>query len=370
MFRRYRSRPANSRMKKTIEQKARNGLRLTEQEALYLFEQDDLLWLGKLANAVKEKRTGKKIFFNINRHINPTNYCVNRCRFCAFSASFGDRHGFQLDLEQIAKIADQAGEVHEFHIVGGLHPQWGFEHYLAILRLLKQKRPQTLLQAYTAVEIDHFAKISGKSLGQVIGELKAAGLDAVPGGGAEIFASEVRKKICPEKIPARDWLRVHEALHRAGVQSNATMLYGHLEKYRHRVDHLRRLRNLQDRTHGFAAFIPLAFHPKNTRLQHPYHTTGVDDLKTIAVSRLYLDNFPHIKAFWIMLGEKLAQVALWFGADDLDGTVEEEKITHMAGALTPEALAREELVRLIREAGRVPIERDSWYRVKKSWDKG
>jgi len=354
-------------MKKIIEQKIRNRERINEQEALYLFAQDDLLWLGRLANLVKERRTGSRIFFNLNRHINPTNYCRNRCRFCAFSASFGDKHGYQLNLAQIAEIAERAGEVHEFHIVGGLHPEWEFDYYLSILRLLKRKRPQVLLQAYTAVEIDHFSRISGRPLEKVIRELCAAGLDAVPGGGAEIFAAEVRKKICPEKISARNWLKVHEALHRAGVQSNATMLYGHIEKYRHRVDHLRRLRALQDRTHGFAAFIPLAFHPQNTRLGHPHYTTGVDDLKTIAVSRIYLDNFPHIKAFWIMLGEKLAQVSLWFGADDLDGTVEEEKITHMAGALTPEALARDELVRLVREAGREPVERDTWYRVKKIW---
>jgi len=353
-------------MKKVIEKKVCSGRRISEKEALYLFSQDDLVWLGRLANTVKERLTRNRVFFNVNRHINPTNYCKNRCRFCAFSASPGDKHGFELSLDEIEKIADQAGKVHEFHVVGGLHPKWDFEHYLEILRLLKRKRHKALLQAYTAVEIDHFAKISGLSLEQTIQELKDAGLDAVPGGGAEIFASEVRKKICPEKIPSGQWLKVHEALHRAGVQSNATMLYGHLEKYRHRVDHLRRLRELQDRTRGFAAFIPLAFHPQNTRIGFQHYTTGVDDLKTIAVSRIYLDNFPHLKAFWIMLGEKLAQVALWFGADDLDGTVEEEKITHMAGALTPEALAREELVRLIKDAGRAPVERDTWYRVKKT----
>jgi aminodeoxyfutalosine synthase len=292
---------------------------------------------------------------------------VNRCRFCAFSASPGDKHGYQLSLKDIEKIAHDTGEVYELHIVGGLHPEWDFDYYLEILRLLRKKRPEALLQAYTAVEIDHFSQISGMSLKDTIQELKAAGLDAVPGGGAEIFAAEVRNKICPEKISSRNWLKVHEELHKAGIQTNATMLYGHVEKYRHRVDHMRRLRELQDRTHGFAAFIPLAFHPKNTRMDNPHYTTGVDDLKTIAVGRLYLDNFPHIKAFWIMLGEKLAQVSLWFGADDLDGTVEEEKITHMAGAQTPEALAKHELVHMIRDAGRTPVERDTWYRVKRIW---
>ncbi len=357
-------------MKKKIEDKVRAGERISFEEGLYLFEQNDLLWLGKLANLVKERLWGNKVFFNINRHINPTNYCKNRCRFCAFSASFGDPHGFELSLEEIEKIAENSPEVYEFHIVGGLHPRWDFEYYLEILRRLKKLRPNTLLQAYTAVEIDHFSKISGLELEEVIEKLRQAGLDAVPGGGAEIFHPEVREKICPEKISGTRWLEVHKALHQAGIPSNATMLYGHLEKYQHRVDHLEKLRKLQDQTKGFSAFVPLAFHPKNTRIDHPYYTTGIDDLKTIAVSRLYLDNFPHIKAFWIMLGEKLAQVSLWFGADDLDGTVEEEKITHMAGAKTPEALKREELVRLIQEAGKVPVERDTWYQVKKIWSEG
>ncbi len=354
-------------MKKRIESKVRSGARITEKEAEFLFAQNDLIWLGRAANAKKERMTGNRIFFNLNRHLNPTNYCLNRCRFCAFSADFGEKHGYQLSLKQIDRIADSGRGIHEFHVVGGLHPEWNFDYYLEILRRLKKKNPQVLIQAYTAVEIDHFSKISGLSLEQVIAELKKAGLDGVPGGGAEIFNPTVRKKICPEKISGSRWLEIHAALHHAGIPTNATMLYGHLEDYADRVDHLRRLRLLQDQTHGFSAFIPLAFHPQNTRIKNVHNTTGVDDLKTIAVSRLYLDNFPHIKAFWIMLGEKLAQVALWFGADDLDGTVEEEKITHMAGAQTPEALARDELVRLIREAGRKPVERDTWYRVKKIW---
>lgn len=352
-------------MKKQIERKVQAGSRITESEALFLFQQNDLIWLGKLANFIKEQKTGNRIFFNINRHINPTNYCLNRCRFCAFSASIGEKHGFEMNLDQIERIAEQTGEISEFHIVGGLHPRWSFDYYLEILKRLKKIKPGVLLQAYTAVEIDHFSKISGLSLEKVIEKLKQAGLDSVPGGGAEIFKPSVRKKICPEKISGSRWLAIHKALHRAGIPSNATMLYGHLEKYADRVDHLRRLRQLQDQTYGFQAFIPLAFHPLNTRLNHPYYTTGVDDLKTIAVSRIYLDNFPHIKAFWIMLGVKLAQVSLWFGADDLDGTVEEEKITHMAGAQTPEALAKEELVRLIKEAGREPVERDTLYREKR-----
>ena len=354
-------------MKKRIEKKVKARERISEAEALYLFETNDLIWLGGLANTVKERMTGDRVFFNINRHINPTNFCKNRCKFCAFSASPGDRHGYQLSLKDIERIADKTGEVYEFHVVGALHPEWGFDHYLKILQLLRRKRPEVLRQAYTAVEIDHFSKISGLSLLETISQLKAAGLDAVPGGGAEIFNPAVRNQICPEKIPGKRWLEIHRALHQAGIQSNATMLYGHVEKYRDRVNHLKRLRALQDQTQGFAAFIPLAYHPKNTRLDLTHYTTGVDDLKTIAVARIYLDNFPHVKAFWIMLGEKLAQVSLWFGADDLDGTVEEEKITHMAGAQTPEVLAKHELVRLIRDAGRTPVERDTWYRVKKIW---
>jgi len=247
-----------------------------------------------------------------------------------------------------------------FILIGILTTTWKFSAGLKNFVLI----PDTLLQAYTAVEIDHLCQISGLGLDEVIRELKKAGLDAVPGGGAEIFHPEVRQKICPEKISGERWLEVHQALHQAGIPSNATMLY---EKYWHRIDHLEKLRKLQDQTQGFSAFVPLAFHPENTRIDHPYYTTGIDDLKTIAVSRIYLDNFPHIKAFWIMLGEKLAQVSLWFGADDLDGTVEQEKITHMAGAKTPEALKKEELVDLIQEAGRVPVERDTWYRVKRIW---
>jgi len=354
-------------MKQKIEEKIKAGERINFEEGVYLFEQKDLIWLGKLANRVKERLWGERVFFNVNYHINPTNYCKNRCRFCAFSASFGDPHGFELSLEEIEKIAENSPEVYEFHIVGGLHPRWDFDYYLEILRRLKKLRPDTLLQAYTAVEIDHLCQISGLGLDEVIRELKKAGLDAVPGGGAEIFHPEVRQKICPEKISGERWLEVHQALHQAGIPSNATMLYGHLEKYWHRIDHLEKLRKLQNQTQGFSAFVPLAFHPENTRIDHPYYTTGIDDLKTIAVSRIYLDNFPHIKAFWIMLGEKLAQVSLWFGADDLDGTVEQEKITHMAGAKTPEALKKEELVDLIQEAGRVPVERDTWYRVKRIW---
>lgn len=354
-------------MKSRLRRKVECGERINEEEALFLFEKADIHFLSELAMIVKERMSRDMVYFNINRHINPTNYCINRCRFCAFSRSKGEELGFQLSLSQIEEIAKSTDEIYEFHIVGGLHPEWNFDFYLELLQRLKKIKPKTLLQAYTAVEIDHFTKISGLSLERVIQELKKAGLDAVPGGGAEIFHPEVRRKLCPEKISGKRWLEIHRALHLLGIPSNATMLYGHIEKYRHRVHHLKKLRELQDETKGFQAFIPLAFHPKNNRLNLAHYTTGLDDLKTIAVSRIYLDNFPHIKAFWIMLGEKLAQLSLCFGADDFDGTVGSEKITHMAGAKTPESLARDELIWLIKSAGFKPVERNTLYQVIREW---
>lgn len=364
-----------------IYEKAFAGERLNAKDALALFESDDIFGLGKAASLVAAGKNGNNAYFIRNRHINPTNICVNRCRFCAFSRSRGQEGAFELTIEEIVeKLRDlfpnhppgnKGQAVHpspftvhgisEVHIVGGLHPDWPFEYYVEMLSAIKKSFPKLHIKAFTAVEIDYLSKISGLSLPETLKTLKKNGLGSMPGGGAEIFAREIRERLCPEKISGDRWLEVMEAAHNTGIRTNATMLYGHIENYGHRVDHLMRLRKLQDTTGGFQAFIPLSYHPKNTQMQGAY-TSGIDDLKTIAVSRLVLDNFDHIKAYWIMLGEKISQLALTFGADDIDGTIIEEKITHSAGALTGEHLTADYLVNLIRKAGRVPVERDSFYR--------
>ncbi len=352
-------------MPKRIGERILAGKRLTERHALRLFETDDIFSLGMLASAVAEKKNGKKAYFIRNRHINPTNICVNRCRFCAFSRSMGQEGAFALTIEEIInKLRPQIhalNPISEVHIVGGLHPDWPFDYYLDMIAGIRRQFPKLHIKAFTAVEVDYMSRISGLSLRETLAALKKSGLDSMPGGGAEIFDPAVRDRLCPEKISGRRWLEVTAAAHKAGIRTNATMLYGHIEKYEQRVDHLFRLRKLQDQTGGFQAFIPLAYHPKNTRIRGRY-TSGIDDLKTIAVSRLFLDNFDHIKAYWIMLGEKISQLALRFGADDIDGTIIEEKITHSAGGLTAEQLTADQLIHLIRKAGRVPVERDSFYR--------
>lgn len=360
---------------KIIEKKVLSGKRLTPEDTLSLFNSDDIFTIGRLANHVAIGKNGNNAYFIQNHHINPTNICVNRCKFCAFSRSKGDKGTYELSIEEIIKkLRSQVGarrdltrqrhdtRFSEVHIVGGLHPDWPFDFYLEMLRRIKRTLPNLHIKAFTAVEIDYFSELSGLSLRDTLLALKDAGLESMPGGGAEIFNGRVRNKICPEKISGNRWLHVMETAHSLGIKTNATMLYGHLENYRHRVDHLLKLRKLQDRTGGFQAFIPLAFHPMNTNIEDAQHTSGIDDLKNIAISRLFLDNFPHIKAYWIMLGEKIAQLALMFGADDLDGTIIEEKITHFAGALSGPALTRSELVHLIKKAGKVPVERDSFYR--------
>lgn len=352
-------------MVKKIEEKILSGKRLTERDALKLFETDDIFSLGRLASSIAEKKNGNKAYFIRNRHINPTNICVNRCRFCAFSRSAGQEGAFELTIQEIVNklrpLVRTGRPISEVHIVGGLHPDWPFEYYLEMISTIKKHFPQLHIKAFTAVEIDYMAGISGLGLGETLTALKSNGLGSMPGGGAEIFAPAIRGRLCPEKISGTRWLEVMTAAHRAGIRTNATMLYGHIEKYEDRADHLGRLRKLQDRTGGFQAFIPLAYHPKNTRIKGRY-TSGIDDLKTIAISRLFLDNFDHIKAYWIMLGEKISQLALKFGADDIDGTIIEEKITHSAGAMTGEQLSADQLIFLIKRAGKVPVERDSFYR--------
>lgn len=348
-----------------IRKKISSGRRLTEKDALGLFGAEDIFTLGRLASQVSEKKNGKKAYYVVNRHINPTNICTNRCKFCAFSRSKGEDGAFELTIEEILKklgVQDSGlrTDYSEVHIVGGLHPDWSFGYYLKMLAAIKKEFPFIAIKAFTAVEIDHFSKTSGLSVKQVLMKLKDSGLDAMPGGGAEIFSERVRKRLCPEKISGKRWLEIHKTAHSCGIPTNATMLYGHIENYEDRVEHLMRLRDLQDASGGFQAFIPLAYHPKNTEMGG-FYSSGIDDLKTIAVSRLVLDNFTHIKAYWIMLGEKIAQLSLLFGADDLDGTVIEEKITHSAGAMSSEGLTREGLANLIKKTGKTPVERDVFY---------
>ncbi|WP_305046837.1 aminofutalosine synthase MqnE [Geoalkalibacter sp.] len=352
------------RLFETLRAKLESGARVSDAEALALFECNDLLAIGELAALANRRRNGDKVFFNTNRHINYTNLCVNRCTFCAFCKGEEDEGCYTLALNEILEKAGAAAAAGatEIHMVGGLHPELPFDFYLEMLAALRADCPQLHIKAFTAVEIDYFARLTGQSVEAVIAELKEAGLGSMPGGGAEILGARVREKICPEKISGERWLEVTEKVHRAGLKTNATMLFGHVEEYADRVDHLARLRRLQDRTGGFQAFIPLAFQPDNTRVPGAKGVGGVDALKTLAISRIYLDNFRHIKAYWVMLGLKIAQVSLAFGVNDLDGTVVEEKIGHDAGADSPQALSREQLCNLIRKAGRVPVERDTLYR--------
>ncbi len=352
---------------KPIAEKVLVGGRLSFEDGIALYRSNDLLAIGYLANHVREKLHGKRTYFNVNRHINPTNVCVASCRLCAFGRKPDAPGAYTMALEEAFRIAGQGWSeaVTEFHIVGGLHPDLPFQYYVDLIRGLKERFPSVHLKAFTAVEIGYYSHISKLSIREVLERLKEAGLGSLPGGGAEIFAPAVRRVICDHKIGAYTWLKVHRTAHALGLHSTATMLYGHIESAEDRVDHLLQLRKLQDETHGFQTFIPLAFHPANTelgKLVEHRETTGFTDLKNVAVSRLLLDNFPHVKAYWIMMTPRVAQVALRFGADDIDGTVVEEKIYHDAGATTPQTMTRQQIIRLIREAGHEPFERDTLYR--------
>jgi aminodeoxyfutalosine synthase len=346
--------------------KVEAGQRLSFEDGLFLEEQADLFTLGELANLVRERKNGQFTYYNVNTHLNPTNVCVYRCTFCAFRADLRSPKGYVMTDEQIlerAAEADRRGAT-ELHVVGGLHHQLPYEWYLNVVRIIHRAYPRLHLKAYTAVEWDWFSRLTGRPTRDLLAEFKEAGLGSLPGGGAEIFHPEVREKICEHKADADVWLRIHREAHELGLRSNATMLYGHIEQARHRIDHLVRLRELQDQTGGFQTFIPLAFHPDNTKLNETNpiaKASGLTDLRVMAVSRLMLDNFAHVKAYWVMLGIKTAQVAQSFGADDLDGTVVHEKIYHDAGSDSPQELSVAEIRRLIEEAGRVPVERDTLY---------
>jgi aminodeoxyfutalosine synthase len=351
-----------------IKDKLRDGEPLSFDDGVALYRHPNLLEVGTLANEVRQRLHGDRTYFNRNLHINATNVCVASCMFCSFARlKPGDAGAYTMSHEEAwgkLRARVDAGEpLTEVHIVNGLHDGLPFDYYEELLRGLKRVKPSIHLKAFTAVEIFFFHQHFGLPIRTVLERLQAAGMDSLPGGGAEIFAPKVRKKICDDKCTADEWLEVHRIAHQLGLRSNCTMLYGHIETDEDRVDHLLRLRALQEETQGFQTFIPLAFHPDGNALMRLPGPTGVEDLRTYAVSRLVLHNIPHVKAYWVMLGVKTAQSALWFGADDLDGTVQEEKIYHMAGAETPQAMTPAEIVRLIRTAGREPVERDTLYNV-------
>ena len=348
-----------------IRDKVEAGERLTMEDGL-LLEQPTvpLPELGELANIVRERKNGNAAYYNINTHLNPTNVCVYRCVFCAFRSDLRDPKGYFMSDEQILERGAEATKngCTEMHIVGGLHHQKNYDWYVNLIRMLHEAYPQLHLKAWTPVEIDWFCRLAKKSVREVLEDMIDAGLGSLPGGGAEIFHPEIRNQICEHKADSRCWFEVHRTAHELGLRSNCTMLYGHIEKPYHRIDHLIRLRELQDETGGLQTFIPLAFHPENTGLAHIPKASSLVDLRVMAISRLMLDNIPHIKAYWIMLGIGTAQIALSYGADDIDGTVRHELIYHDAGATTPEVLSDVAIRRLITEAGRDPIERDTLYR--------
>lgn len=351
-------------------QKALNGERLSLEDGVALYQYADLTELGVVANEINSRKNGKDVFFNVNRHINPTNVCAMSCKFCAFSRKPGEEGAYTYSLEEIAHRASAAAAsgATEVHMVGGLHPRWNLQNYLDIISTVKTTAPQLHVKAFTAVELDWLARRSRISIEELMDQLMQAGLGSLPGGGAEIFTSYIREKICDTKLTGEGWIDIHRIAHKKGLRSNCTMLYGHVEDIESRVDHMIRLRNLQDETNGFNVFIPLAYQPENNDLSIGRHTYGVDDLKTIAIGRLMLDNFKNIKAYWIMTGDRIAQTALHFGANDVDGTVVEEKIANMAGSQSGMLLAKKKLLNMIRQADRIPVERNTIYQPIRRYD--
>ncbi|HEX7090239.1 MAG TPA: aminofutalosine synthase MqnE [Longimicrobiales bacterium] len=368
-------RPADPRLMPIVE-RVLAGERLDREDGIALFESRDLLAIGALADLVNRRKNGDRVFFVANQHINPTNICILRatCVFCSFARRPKEAGAYTMTLEEVFAEADQVRDtpIREFHIVGGLHPKLRLSYFEEMIRGLKERHPGVEVKALTAVEIAHLARLEKISVEEVLLRLRAAGLDSMPGGGAEVFGKGVRRTIAPRKLPAEEWLDVHRTAHRLGIPSNCTMLYGHVETYADRVDHLLMLRELQDETGGFLTYIPLAYHPDNNELgerlgRQGTAATGFDDLKNLAIGRLFLDNIPHIKTHWIMNTPKVSQIALHFGVDDLEGTVVRERIYHDAGARTPQGLTFPEIVRLIKDAGKRPVERDALYREVREW---
>jgi aminodeoxyfutalosine synthase len=353
----------------TVKQEVAQGRRLSREDGLLLLEAPDILGIGRLARAAKQQRSGAQVFFNINCHVNLTNVCVSRCAFCAFSCDESSPRAYVLTADDVVrKVRAAAPEgITEVHMVSGLHPRLPFEHYVAIVRRLKCEFPRLHIKAFTPVEIQYFSDLSGLSTEAVLCALQAAGLGSLPGGGAEVLSSRVREQLCPRKATARQWLDIMRTAHALGLRSNATLLFGHIETAAEIIDHLLQVRALQDETGGFQAFVPLPFHPENTMIEQAEKPTACEMLKIVSISRLMLDNVDHVKAYWIMLGLKVAQLALLFGADDIDGTVTEEQITHAAGADTAPGLPRDELVRLIKQAGMIPVQRDTLYQVLETY---
>lgn len=353
-----------------LHDKVAAGERLTEADALRLFESKDLNAVGALADIARERKVGNRASYIVNRYLNYSNYCILSCQFCSFSRKKRDKDGFELTIEQMVEKAREALRIGitELHIVGGLHPSLPFSYYVDFLKALKALDSRLQLKCFTAIEILHLAWLAKKSVPDTLAELKAAGLDSLTGGGAEIFRKEVRAQIAKGKESAEEYLDVHRQWHRMGGRSTCTMLFGHVETLADRVHHLSLLRGLQDETRGFTGFIPLPYQPENNDIPVRTPPTGFDTLRTIAVARLFLDNFDHVTAYWVGMGVKMAQVALSYGADDIHGTIIEEHIFHMAGAKSPQAQTEAEMVKAIREAGRVPVQRNTFYEPLRQWD--
>ena len=354
-----------------IQEKADNGIRISPEEGLFLYEKGELGFVGMLANRIRERLNSNKVFFNRNFHIEPTNICIHNCEFCSYRRRINQDGAWEMGAEEILKkIDDYSGSnATEVHIVGGVHPSRGLDYYAGLLSEIKKSYPDLHIKAFTAVELDFMIRKSKLSFKEGISILKEAGLGSIPGGGAEIFDEKLRKRICPDKTDSTTWLQIHEEIHKAGLKSNATILYGHLETYYQRIDHMNRLRELQDKTGGFQVFIPLKYKSENNRLSEIGEVTTVEDLKNYAISRIFLDNFPHIKAYWPMIGRETASLSLSFGVDDLDGTIEDStRIYSMAGAEDKNPnLSTDDLVKLIKDAGRSPVERDTLYNVLKTY---
>jgi aminodeoxyfutalosine synthase len=343
-----------------IWEKIQTGQRLNLEDGVTMYKTSDLISVGKMAHYMQQQKSGDAVYFVVNQKIEPTNICILSCKFCDFAKKPGDPGAYEMSIDEI--LAKLTPELHEVHITGGMPAHLPWEYYLGIVRDIKKHSPNLDVKAYTAVEIDFFRKKFKMTVEEVLRQLKEAGLRTMPGGGAEVFSERVRKQLFNQKVGAKTWLDIHRTAHKMGIPSNATMLYGHVETYEERIDHMLKLRELQDETGGFLSFIPLAFQPGDTGIKaRTEFTSAIDDLKTIAISRLMLDNFPHIKAYWVMLTEEVASIALNFGADDMDGTIGGERIAHDAGAVSPMQLAKDQLIKIIRDAGKIPVERDVYY---------
>ncbi len=357
---------------KEIAKKILDNKRITTEEGLYLYEKTDLPYLGLLANYIRERRHGNKTFFNKNFHIEPTNICIYSCTFCSYSRKFNNEDAWEYDFEKIVELVEKYKDtdVTEVHIVGGVHPHRDIYYYGKMLKKIKKIIPDIHIKAFTAVELEFMIKKSKMTIKGGLTKLKEYGLDSIPGGGAEIFDADIRKQVCHEKSKSKTWLEIHQTAHELGIPSNATMLYGHIENYSHRINHLERLRDLQDKTKGFQTFIPLKFRNENNKLSHITETSVIEDLKNYAISRIYLDNFDHIKAYWVMIGKENAQMSLNYGVDDLDGTIDDStKIYTMAGDKQKPSMTTNDIIKLIKDVNRKPIERDTLYNEIKKEEK-